>query len=175
MHSLPESFVVRSVEPGDLAQVAAIYGHYVTRTVVTSDADPPGVGAWEQRRAALQAAGWPFLVGTVDGRLAGYAYVAPWRTRPAYRHTVEDSIYLAPEQIGRGYGRLLLERLLDEAAAAGARQVVAVIAHSGNPASVSLHERVGFTQVGVLQAVSFRHGRWLDVALMQASLTTRIP
>ena len=171
MRRLPEEFVVRSVESSDLTQVAAIYAHYVTRTVVTCDVDPLSVGAWQQRCADLRAADWPFLVGTVDGRVAGYAYVAPWRTRAAYRHTVEDSIYLAPEHVGRGYGRLLLERLLVGAAAAGAHQVIAVIPDSGNPASASLHEAVGFIEAGRLGAVGHKHGRWLDVVLMQASLT----
>lgn len=174
MRRLPESFVVRSAELGDMAQVAAIYAHYVTQTVVTSDVNPPGVGAWQRRWAELDAAGWPFLVGTVGDRLAGYAHVAPWRARPAYRYTVEDSIYLAPEHTGRGYGGLLLQRLLVAAAAAGARQVVAVITDSGDPASASLHEAVGFTEMGRLQGVAYKHGRWFDVVLMQGSLPTPV-
>ena len=165
-----EHLLVRRAEPADLPAVAAIFAHYVERTVATFETDPPGIGAWRQRFADLTAAGWPFLVGAVGDQVISYGYVGPWRDKPAYRHTVEDSVYIQPGHTGRGHGRLLLSRLLPAAAAAGAAQVIAVIADSGNPAPVAVHRAVGFTHAGRLRAVGRKHGRWIDVNLLQRSL-----
>ncbi|HEY7918714.1 MAG TPA: GNAT family N-acetyltransferase, partial [Streptosporangiaceae bacterium] len=112
----------------------------------------------------------PFLVAEAAGTVAGYAYASPWRPKPAYRHTVEDSVYLAPGQRGRGLGRLLLESLLAGCADAGVRQVIAVIADSGDPASAALHRACGFADAGRLTQVGFKHGRWIDTVLMQREL-----
>jgi phosphinothricin acetyltransferase len=105
------------------------------------------------------------------GSTTGYAYAAPWRPKPAYRHTVEDSVYLAPDRTGRGLGRRLLDALLTRCAQAGVRQVVAVIADTGDGASVALHRSFGFADVGRLTGVGRKHGRWVDTVLMQCDLT----
>ncbi|WP_431774812.1 N-acetyltransferase family protein [Streptomyces cucumeris] len=170
---------IRDATPDDLGAVAAIYAHYVTETVATFDEVPPGVADWERRLAELTGRGLPFLVadtGTgAGGGIAGYAYAAPYRPKPAYRHTVEDTIYLAPGRTGAGLGRALLEPLLTRCARAGARQVVAVIADGGDTSSAALHRRFGFTPAGRLAAVGHKHGRWIDTVLMQRDLTAAGP
>ncbi|MBL1099436.1 GNAT family N-acetyltransferase [Streptomyces coffeae] len=178
--------VIRDAAPADLDAVAAIYAHYVTETVATFDETPPTTADWARRLAELTERGLPFLVADTGdgpgtgpapgaGGIAGYAYAAPYRPKPAYRHTVEDSIYLAPGRTGAGLGRALLEPLLARCARAGMRQVVAVIADSGDAASTALHRRFGFTPAGRLAAVGHKHGRWIDTTLMQRDLTAAAP
>ena len=163
---------VRAAEAGDLPAVAAIYAPYVERTVITFETESPDAGAWAARFDAVTARGLPFLVAESGGAVVGYAYAGPWKERAAYRHTVEDAIYLAPGATGRGVGRALLDALLRACANAGVQQVVAVIADSGDPASTCLHTRCGFREVGRLERVGFKHGRWVDTVLMQRSLVT---
>lgn len=160
--------VIRPAVAGDLPAVAQLYAWYVANSVVTFDLEAKSLEGWQERLADLSRRGLPFLVGRVDDELVGYAYVAPWRDRAAYRLTVENSVYLAPEHTGRGHGRRLLTALLDATRAAGAREVVAVI--SDSDASVGLHRSVGFRDAGRLTQVGFKHGRWLDVVLLQLSL-----
>lgn len=162
---------IRVATAGDAAAIAAIYAHYVEHSVATFDLTAPDPAWWTVKLADLAAAGWPFLVAEDDGGLAGFAYVAPWRVKPAYRQTVENTIYLAPGRTGRGTGRVLLGELLDRARTAGARQVIAVVADGGDPSSVRLHAALGFTEAGRLRAVGFKQGRWLDTLLLQADLT----
>jgi L-amino acid N-acyltransferase YncA len=150
--------------------VAAVFAYYVTDTPISFELEPPSLQDWLEKRRDLHAAGWPFLVATVDGGLIGYAYAAAWRAKPAYRHTVENTIYLAPQYTGRGHGRRLLRELLIRTRDAGAREVIAVIADTGSQASVALHRHAGFHDTGRLHNVGFKHGRWLDVVLMQCSL-----
>jgi L-amino acid N-acyltransferase YncA len=163
---------VRPATSEDMPAVAEIFAHYVERTVVTFELEAPTVESWRATLRALQSAGWPFVVGVVDAEIVGYAHVAPWRTKPAYRHTVENSVYLAPAHIGRGHGRALLDEVVARSADAGARQVIAVIADGDgdSSASTALHHAAGFTRVGCLRDVGFKHNRWIDVVLMQASL-----
>lgn len=164
---------IRPFRDGDADAVAAIFAHYVTTTVVSFEAEPRSPDTWRGIVADLTAAGWPFLVATAPSAanpVIGFGYVAPWRTKPAYSRTVEDTVYLAPGATGRGYGRRLLAAVLDAAASAGAWQVIAVIADAGDPSSQRLHERLGFWTVGVLREVGFKHGRWVDVTLMQRAL-----
>ena len=118
----------------------------------------------------MLARGLPWLVAEADGAVAGYAYAGPYRARPAYRFTVENSVYVAPAMAGRGLGRALLTRLLALCEAAGCRQVVAIIGDSANAASIGLHRACGFRDVGVLRAVGFKHGRWVDTVLMQRAI-----
>jgi L-amino acid N-acyltransferase YncA len=153
--------------------VAAIFAHYVTGTLISFELEPPSTQDWTDKQRDLHTAGWPFLVATVDEEVIGYAYVAAWRTQPAYRHTVESTIYLAPGHTGRGHGRHLLGALLTQTRDAGAREVIAVIADTGNQASVALHRRAGFRDTGRLHNVGHKHGRSLDVVLMQCSLEPR--
>jgi phosphinothricin acetyltransferase len=161
---------VRPATTDDLGAVARIFAFYVASTVVTFEEDPPAVTHWHHKFGSCAEQGLPFLVAEADGMVAGYAYASPWRPKPAYRHTAEDSVYLAPGCRGKGLGRLLLDALLTACAAAGVRQVVAVIADTGDPASVALHRACGFTEAGRLSQVGRKHGRWIDTVLMQRTL-----
>lgn len=163
---------IRAAAAADAAAIAAIYAHYVEHSVATFDLEVPDVAFWTAKLADLAAAGWPFLVADDGGEVASYAYVSPWRGKPAYRHTVEDTIYVAPGRTTRGAGRALLGELLARARAAGAQQVIAVVTDSGDPASRRLHAAFGFAEVGRLRAVGSKHGRWLDTLLLQADLRT---
>ena len=125
---------------------------------------------WRRRFEAVVGAGLPFLVTERDGVVAGYAYCAPWKTRPAYAGTVEDSVYVSPSAVGQGCGTELMRELLDACRAAGLREVIAVIADTGDPASVELHRRFGFTEAGRLVRVGVKHGRRVDTLLLQRSL-----
>jgi L-amino acid N-acyltransferase YncA len=169
----PCDLEIRRAQADDMPTVAAIFAHYVNDTVITFEVRPPSPQDWCGKLRDLELLGWPFLVAIVNGQVVGYAYVVAWRPKPAYRHTVESSIYLAPEHTGRGYGQGLLKELLTRARAADARQVLAVIADTGSPASVALHRRAGFEDVGRLRNVGFKHGQWLDTVLMQSSLDAR--
>lgn len=167
---------VRPASRDDLPVVAEIAAHYVLHTVSTFQTEPLPLAGWEERWESLREAGRPFLVVTVPGApglpddVAGFAYVGSWRERPAYAATGEDTIYLAPGREGRGLGRSLLTALLDAAAQAGVRELVAVVSDADSPASVVLHEKLGFRQVGRLERVGLKHGRWLDTVLLQRSL-----
>jgi L-amino acid N-acyltransferase YncA len=169
--------VVRSASLVDLAQVERIYRHYVDESVVTFDEAPPDRDEWVRRLQLSTAQGLPFLVAESCGRVLGYAVAARWRTRPAYRHTIEESVYVAPSAVGRGVGHALLDELLRRCARANVREVVAVIVdtggtgNAGDTASVAVHRRCGFVEVGRLARVGHKHGRWLDTILMQRSLT----
>jgi L-amino acid N-acyltransferase YncA len=161
---------VRPATADDLDAVAGIFAHYVTGSVFTFEEVPPSVAQWRQRFVALAGDHLPFLIAETDKTVAGYAYASPWRPKPAYRHTVEDSIFLAPGYQGKGLGRLLLDALLSACAAAGSRQVIAVIADSGDPASAALHRACGFTEAGRLTGVGYKHSRWIDTVLMQRAV-----
>jgi len=162
--------IVRSTTSEDLEAIGAIYAHHVQTGVATFELTAPDAAEWQRRLQAVTAAGLPFLTATLDDRIAGYAYCGPWKSRPAYRHTVEDSIYVAPDAAGRGIGGLLLDALLVDCARAGVREVIAVIVDAEGDASLALHRDRGFTDAGRLTAVGFKHGRWLDTVLLQRSL-----
>jgi L-amino acid N-acyltransferase YncA len=161
---------IRAAEASDLGVIAGIFAHYVTASVTTFEETPPTVREWETKLSGTTELGLPFLVVEAGGGVAGYAYALPWRPKPAYRYTVEDSVFLAPGWTGRGLGRLLLTALLAHCSRAGARQMIAVIADSGAGASVALHRACGFTDAGRLAAVGFKHGRWIDTLLLQRGL-----
>jgi phosphinothricin acetyltransferase len=165
--------LIRPATPADLPAVTAIFAHYVTTSVFTFETVPPALADWGHKLTGLAARGLPFLVADLEGEVAGYAYAAPWRPRPAYDRTAEDSIYLHPERTGLGLGRHLLRALLTSCAGAGVEQVVAVIADSGCPASVALHRAFGFTDAGRLRAVGHKHGQVIDTILMQHDLTAK--
>ncbi|WP_308016271.1 GNAT family N-acetyltransferase [Nonomuraea aurantiaca] len=155
----------------DLPAVAEIYAHYVTESVATFDETPLDVAAWRLKAAAIAEAGLPFLVAKEEGgRVLGFAYCGRYRPKPAYRHTVEDTIYLSPEATGRGLGRRLLGELIARTGESGARQMIAVIADGGDPASLKLHAAFGFAEAGRLKSVGFKHGRWIDTILYQLEL-----
>jgi L-amino acid N-acyltransferase YncA len=161
---------VRPLAPDDLGQVADIFGHYVATSGATFEQVPPTVDGWRAKSADIAARGLPFLVAADEDRLRGFAYCTAWRTQPSYVHTAEESIYLAPDSVGQGLGRELLSRLIEQAAAVDIHQLLAVIADTGNPASPSLHRRLGFLEVGRLRRVGFKQGRWLDTMLWQLEL-----
>ena len=160
----------RLATPADLDPIAGIYAHYVASSTATFELTPPDRAEWDRRYATIVATGLPFLVTEVDGEIAGYAYCSPWKTRPAYRLSVEDSIYLAPWATGRGLGGALLDDLLAACTATGLREVIAVITDNPDPASLALHRRRGFRDAGRLTAVGYKHGTWLDTLLLQRSL-----
>jgi phosphinothricin acetyltransferase len=161
---------VRSAEPDDLPAIADIYAHHVTTGVATFEVTPPDLTEWRRRLQSTRAGGLPFVVAVLEGRVVGYAYCTPWKSRPAYRYTVEDSVYLAPAAVGRGIGGRLLDGVLGECAEAGVRQVIAVIVDDDAAASLALHRNRGFVEAGRLTGVGFKHGRWLDTVLLQRSL-----
>jgi L-amino acid N-acyltransferase YncA len=164
---------VRPTSPDDLDALAEIYAHHVRTGVATFELTPPDRAEWLRRFQAITADRLPFLTATLDGVVAGYAYCAPWKPRPAYRHTVEDSVYVAPHAVGRGVGGRLLDALLQECARSDIREVIAVIVDADGGASLALHRNRGFVDAGRLTAVGFKHGRWLDTLLLQRSLTGR--
>ena len=161
---------VRPAVAADLRAISKIYAHHVLTGVATFELEPPGRAEWQRRFDAVVSAGLPFLTATLAGSVAGYAYCGPWKSRPAYRHTVEDSVYVAPHAVGRGIGGLLLDRLLVECVRAHVREVIAVIVDAGDTASLALHRNRGFAEAGRLTAVGHKHGRWLDTVLLQRSL-----
>lgn len=160
----------RAATLDDLGAIAEIYTHYVLTSVATFELDPPDRDEWRRRFESIVAAGLPFLVCERDGAVAGYAYCGPWKTRQAYRATVEDSVYVSPAAVGQGCGTELMRDLLDGCAAAGVREVIAVIADFGDPASVELHRRFEFADVGRLVRVGYKHDRYVDTVLLQRSL-----
>jgi phosphinothricin acetyltransferase len=132
---------------------------------------PPDLAETRRRYAAVRSAGCPYLVAPLaGGGIAGYGYASSYRGRPAYRYTVEDSLYVAPDQAGRGLGRTLLGALIAECTALGYRQMVAVVGDSANAPSIHLHEALGFRRVGTLQAVGYKFGRWVDSVILQRPL-----
>jgi L-amino acid N-acyltransferase YncA len=162
--------LLRPTEPRDLAAITAIYEAAVRFGTASFELEPPDEREMARRYETLRAGNYPYLVAENDGAIAGYAYAGPYRARPAYHWSVEDSIYVAPQWQRRGVGRLLLERLIVEADAGGFRQMIAVIGDSANVGSVELHRAAGFRMVGTFDNVGFKFGRWLDSVLMQRPL-----
>jgi phosphinothricin acetyltransferase len=162
--------MIRDSREDDIPAIAAIYGHWVTHGRASFELEPPGAEEMAGRRAALLAAGYPYLVAEAEGALLGYAYAGAYRTRPAYRFTVENSVYVAPGGGGRGAGRALMEALIARCEAAGFRLMIAVIGDSANAASIALHRAVGFQPVGVLPGTGWKHERWVDTVLMTRAL-----
>lgn len=163
---------IRSGLPTDIPAIAAIYAHAVSHGTASWELEPPGEAEMRRRFETIQAGGYPYLVAEREGEILGYAYAGAYRPRPAYRSTVENSIYIAPTAQGLGIGGLLLDELMQACTERGFRQMIAVIG-DGTGASVGsrrLHERAGFRLIGVAEKVGFKHGRWLDQMLMQKEL-----
>jgi phosphinothricin acetyltransferase len=161
---------IRPATSSDCAAVATLYGGYVRASLATFELVAPSPADWQSKLEALDQVGLPFLVAIDGAELVGYALATPWRPRPGYRFTVEDSIYIDPRRTGQGIGRRLLTQLIAAARAWGAKQVLAVIADSGEPASPALHLGAGFVEVGRLRQVGFKQGRWVDTLLLQLTL-----
>jgi phosphinothricin acetyltransferase len=162
--------IVRPAAVADLAAITRIYAQAVREGTASFEIDPPDTAEMQRRFEALQAGGYPYLVAECDGTVAGYAYAGPYRARPAYRFSVEDSVYVAPGRQRGGIGRALLASLIEAAEAKAFRQMVAVIGDSANTSSVELHRAAGFRLVGTLENIGFKFGRWLDSVLMQRAL-----
>jgi phosphinothricin acetyltransferase len=161
---------IRDAAEADMAKVQAIYAHHVLHGLATFEEVPPTVEDMIARRAAVLGLGLPYLVAELDGGIVGYSYATSYRPRPAYRHTVEDSVYIADGLGGRGIGAALLGTLITRCEAGPWRQMLAVIGNSGNAGSIALHRRLGFEHAGTLKSVGFKLGRWVDTVLMQRSL-----
>ncbi|MDR3469018.1 MAG: GNAT family N-acetyltransferase [Xanthobacteraceae bacterium] len=162
--------VIRPATLADLPAITAIYDDAVRTGTATFELDPPGLDEMTARFEGLLDGGFPYLVADARGEVAGYAYAGPYRARPAYRFTVENSIYLATTARRRGIGLALLNRLVVESRSRGHRQMIAVIGDSANAASIAVHGRAGFQMIGTLHDVGFKFGRWLDTVLMQREL-----
>jgi len=162
---------IRDARPEDMSAVQTIYAHHVRNGLASFEEQPPDVAEIIRRFEVTVGAGYPFLVAeAATGPVVGYAYAGCYRSRPAYRHTVETSLYIAEEHRGQGIGRRLLEALITRCEALGYRQMVAVIGDSGNTASIGLHESLGFTRIGTLVAAGFKFNRWVDSVYMQRPL-----
>jgi L-amino acid N-acyltransferase YncA len=161
---------IRPCEESDIAAITAIYAHHVLNGLASFEIDPPGEDEMRRRRLDIVNRGFPYLVAEQAGEVVGYAYASPYRLRPGYRYTAENSVYLHPAWTGRGIGRQLMSVLLAQCEACGLRQVVAVIGDSANHASIALHRGLGFAMVGTIRSAGFKFGRWVDTVLMQRSL-----
>ena len=162
--------LVRGSTATDILPVTRIYAHHVRHGTATFETTPPEPEEVLRRRNAVLGQNLPYLVAECDGTIAGYAYAALYRPRPAYRFTVEDSIYIHPDFLRKGIGRLLLTELIRNCECGDWRQMIAVIGDSGNTPSIRLHEELGFRHCGVFESVGWKFGRWLDTVLMQRPL-----
>jgi phosphinothricin acetyltransferase len=162
--------LIRPSKAGDVAAVAEIYGYHVLNGLASFELMAPSVDEIAKRRADVIGRKFPFLVAEVDGRVVGYAYASLYRARPAYRFSLEDSVYVHKDFAGRGVGKLLLDTLIEACEKAGARQLIAVIGDSDNKGSIRLHAACGFKRTGTLKAVGYKFGRWVDSVIMQLAI-----
>jgi phosphinothricin acetyltransferase len=169
---------IRPALPGDLPAITAIYGHAVRTGTATFELDPPDLAEMTRRYETLTGGGFPYLVAALQSVVLGYAYAGPYRPRPAYRFTVENSVYLDPQAQGQRIGTRLMQALIAESEQRGFRMMVAVIGDSANLASIGVHTRAGFQMVGTHRNVGLKFGRWLDTVMMERPLgegATTIP
>jgi L-amino acid N-acyltransferase YncA len=164
------SLEIRPTVAADLPFITGIYEHAVLYGTATFELTAPDLAEMTRRFDALMDGGYPYLVAALDGRVVGYAYAGPYRPRPAYRFTVENSVYLEPAIHRRGIGLQLMRRLIEECEARGFRQMIAVIGDSANAGSIGVHTRCGFQMIGTHPSVGFKFGRWLDTVMMQRPL-----
>jgi phosphinothricin acetyltransferase len=162
--------IVRSATLHDAFAVAALYGHHVLHGAGTFEEAPPSPGDIAERMRAVQDRGFPWLVVEAEGRIVAFAYAGPYHQRSAYRFTAEDSVYVADEERGKGYGRAALAAVISACEAMGLRRIVAVIGDSQNEGSIALHRALGFSFCGTLPGVGYKAGHWLDVVFMQLPL-----
>ena len=165
-----DTVTLRAAQLSDLPQIQQIYAHHVATGLASFEETPPDLAEMTRRYETLMAAGYPYLVALVDGQVEGYAYAGAYRARPAYRFSVENSIYVRADGRRRGIGKLLLEALIEESTRRGYRQMVAVIGDSANAASIGVHAACGFAMIGTLPSIGFKFGRWVDSVLMQRPL-----
>ena len=164
------SVSIRAATLADIPAITRIYAQSVSTGTASFELEPPDEAEMARRMQALLDGGYPYIVAEIGGAIAGYAYAGSYRPRPAYRFSVEDSIYVDPSAQRRGAGRLLLERLIEECERRGFRQMVAVIGDSAQTPSIELHRALGFRMVGTVENVGYKFGRWLDSVNMQRAL-----
>lgn len=164
------SLVIRPATLADIPAITRIYAHAVLHGTASFELEPPTEAEMAKRMQALLDGNFPYFVAEIDGKVAGYAYASLYRTRPAYRFTVEDSVYVAPDMHRRGVGKVLLEKLIEACTALGFRQMIAVIGDSDQAASIGVHKACGFELAGNLKNIGWKFDRWLDTPLMQLAL-----
>ena len=165
-----EAMNIRPATLADIPTITAIYAHAVQHGTATFELEPPTEVEMTRRMQAVLDGNFPYLAAEIDGKLAGYAYASLYRTRPAYRFTVENSVYVAHDMHRHGIGKALLLKLIDECAARGYRQMIAVIGDSDQAASIGVHKACGFEHAGNLKSIGWKFGKWLDTPLMQRAL-----
>jgi phosphinothricin acetyltransferase len=165
----PAALILDAAE-ADLYAIARIYARHVRHGLASFEEVPPSAEEFRARRAAVLGAVLPFLAAKLDGEVVGYAYASAYRSRPGYRYTIEDSVYVEGSLTGRGIGSALLAAVIERCEAGSWRQMLAVIGDSGNAGSIALHRRLGFRWVGTFASVGFKLGRWVDTVLMQRPL-----
>jgi L-amino acid N-acyltransferase YncA len=170
LNRLSNMLLIRPSRDQDIPAITAIYAHHVLHGTGTFETEAPGINDMAARRSDVLSKGLPFLVAEEDGKVAGFAYGNWFKPRPAYRYSVEDSIYLAPGLQRKGLGRALLAELLTRCEAVGIRKVMAIIGDSANAGSVGVHRALGFTQVGIVEACGWKLGAWRDIVIMQKTL-----
>jgi phosphinothricin acetyltransferase len=161
---------IRPATPADIPAITRIYAHAVKHGTASFELEPPDEAEMARRHHTLLDGGYPYIVAEIDDALAGYAYAGPYRPRPAYRFSVEDSIYVDVSAQRRGVGRVLLEHLIEECERRGFRQMIAVIGDSAQAPSIELHRALGFRMIGAVENVGYKFGRWLDSVNMQRAL-----
>ena len=169
------SLLLRAASSADMQAMTRIYAHHVLHGTGSFEEVPPEQAQMQQRFDQREAESYPTLVAELDGEVAGFAYAGNYKPRSAYRFTVEDSVYVAPEHIGQGIGRQLLEELIALCTRSGYRQMMSVIGDSANHSSIRLHERCGFRHIGTARGLGFKHGKWLDIVYMQRELQDADP
>ena len=161
---------IRAAQTPDIPAIQGIYAHYVRTSVTTFEELPPGPREMTRRMENLFQANYPVLVAQGGSAVIGYAYASPYRTRPAYRHTAEDTVYVHPDHLGKGIGGLLLKDLIEACTHLGLRQLLAIIGGEDNLGSIRLHEKLGFRQIALLEAVGYKHDRWVNSVMLQRAL-----
>ncbi len=165
-----QKVIIRPALPGDIGAITRIYADAVRNGTASFEVEPPDEAEMLRRQIALLNNDYPYFTAEIESVVAGYAYAGPYRARPAYKWSVEDSVYVAPNMHRKGIGALLLRALVAASAQRGYRQMIAVIGDSAQIGSIALHERAGFRHIGTLRSVGFKHGKWLDTVLMQRAL-----
>jgi phosphinothricin acetyltransferase len=161
---------IRKAVETDMAQITEIYAHYVSKALASFEIVPPDQAEIKRRWQAVAEKDMPYLVAEIGDKIGGYAYASPFRSRPAYNSTVEDSVYVSPDFLGQGLGQSLLKALIEECTSLGLRQMIAVIGDSKNHPSIKLHEKCGFSQVGVMPSTGYKLDQWVDSVFMQRML-----
>lgn len=170
MKPVTSPLTLRPATEADMDQVQHIYGEHVIQGLASFEEAPPGIAEMRKRFQALTRQSFPYIVAEREGRLCGYSYAGPYRTRSAYRFTIENSVYVERRCAGQGIGRALLTELIVQCEKGPWRQMIAIIGNGGNSASIALHASLGFRLVGTLREVGFKHGQWVDTVLMQRTL-----